>query len=83
MVTSIYDFPPVERKYVAVRRYKKTIGGEKMFNRLLERLGLSEEEFIQEHGEELIGNPTLFHHDMVEMMSEDFKTSQQKRRGKQ
>ena len=35
MSTDIFDFPPVERPYVAVRRFK-LINGEFLFNDLLE-----------------------------------------------
>lgn len=54
---NIYDYPPVQRKYVAVRRYIMTIGGLEVFNLLLKRLGLTRKEFIMEYGESLIGNP--------------------------
>lgn len=79
MSTSIYDFPPVERKYVAVRRYKNTIGGEIIFKRLLEHLGLTETEFIQKYGDELIGNPTLFNHEIVMMVCESFRSIRKRR----
>lgn len=73
MSKDIFDYPPVERKYVAVRRFIPTIGGEKMFNRLLKRLELTREEFTAEYGEQLIGNPAMFNHIMVEIICEDFR----------
>ena len=39
-MNNIFEYPPVERKYVAVRRYRQSVGGEKIFNRLLDVLGL-------------------------------------------
>ena len=54
MTTPIHEYPPVEQKYVAVRRYKLSIGIN-VFERLLERLGLTEKEFTVEYGEKLIG----------------------------
>ena len=36
MTTPIHEYPPVEQKYVAVRRYKLMIGIN-VFERLLER----------------------------------------------
>ena len=71
MSTDIFDYPPVERKYVAVRRFITTIGGEKMFNKLLGKLGLSREEFTMEYGERLIGNPAMFNQMMVDIIRED------------
>ena len=56
MTTSIFDYPPVERKYVAVRRYQN-IYGEKIFDRLLKRLDLSRDEFVDEWGDRLVGDP--------------------------
>lgn len=55
-MNSIFDYPPVERKYVAVRRYQN-IYGEKIFNRLLKRLDLSRDEFVDEWGDRLVGDP--------------------------
>ena len=55
-MNSIFDYPPVERKYVAVRRYQN-IHGERIFNRLLKRLDLSREEFVEEWGDRLVGDP--------------------------
>lgn len=71
----IFEFPPVERKYVAVRRFIITIGGEKMFNRLLEELNLTREEFTLEYGERLIGNPGMFNTKMVNIIREDLRRS--------
>ena len=73
MVSSIFDYPPVERKYVAVRRYRQSVGGENIFNRLLARLGLSYYEFVDEWGETLVGNPSPdeLTHELAVMISED------------
>ena len=68
MRTNIFEFPPVERKYVAVRRYIITIGGEKMFNKLLNELNLTREEFTNEYGENLIGNPNLFSKELTKIL---------------
>lgn len=77
MSTNIFDYPPVERKYVAVRRFILSIGGEKMFNRLLRELNLTREEFTTEYGEKLIGNPGMFNHEISEMIREDFRRVRQ------
>lgn len=77
MSTNIFDYPPVERKYVAVRRFILSIGGEKMFNRLLRELNLTREEFTNEYGEKLIGNPGMFNHEISEMIREDFRRVRQ------
>ena len=69
MTTPIHEYPPVEQKYVAVRRYKLSIGIN-VFERLLERLGLTEKEFVSEYGERLIGNPALFNHEVTEILRE-------------
>lgn len=73
MTTPIHEYPPVEQKYVAVRRYRQSVGGEKIFNRLLTRLGLSYYEFVDKYGETLIGNPSPdeLNHELVSMMRED------------
>ena len=67
MSTDIFDFPPVERPYVAVRRFK-IIYGETIFNDLLEYLGVSEDEFRCEYGEKLIGNPTVLNGVITDMV---------------
>lgn len=77
--TDIYDFPPVERPYVAVRRFKLTMG-DFIFNDLLEYLGLSEEEFRQEYGEKLIGNPTCLNHTITEMVTGRISRSRRMRK---
>ena len=73
MSTSVFDYPPVERKYVAVRRYRKSVGGERIFNRLLSRLGLTYYEFVEEWGETLVCNPSPdeLNHELATMISED------------
>ncbi|MBO6274817.1 MAG: hypothetical protein J6M91_04645 [Methanobrevibacter sp.] len=78
MSTDIFDFPPVERKYVAVRRYIITIGGVVIFNKLLKHLDLTKDEFINLHGEELISNPALFNKEIVEIIQEDFRSVRKK-----
>lgn len=74
MSTNIFEFPPVERKYVAVRRYIITIGGEKMFNKLLNELNLTREEFTEEYGESLIGNPNLFSKELAKIIRNEFRS---------
>ena len=51
----------------------ESVGGEKIFNRLLTRLGLSYYEFVEKYGETLIGNPSPdeLNHELVSMMRED------------
>ena len=70
MSTPIHEYPPVEQKYVAVRRFKITITP-RIFERLLQRLELTEKEFALEYGEKLIGNPALFNHEVTEIIRED------------
>lgn len=70
MARPIHDYPPVEQKYVAVRRFKLTMGT-RLFERLLEKLELTEKEFITEYGEKLAGNPGLFNHELTEMIRAD------------
>jgi len=67
MSSSIFDFPPVERPYVAVRRFK-AVQGEFIFQDLLNYLGLSEDEFREEYGEKIIGNPACLNHTINEMV---------------
>ena len=67
MTTPIHEYPPVEQKYVAVRRYKLSIGTS-IFERLLERLELTEKEFTVEYGEKLIGNPALFNKEITDII---------------
>lgn len=69
MTTPIHEYPPVEQKYVAVRRFKLSIT-QSVFEHLLERLELTEKEFVLEYGEKLIGNPALFNHEVVEILRE-------------
>lgn len=72
MTTPIHDYPPVEQKYVAVRRFKLSISP-RIFERLLERLELTEKEFVQEYGEKLMGNPALLNHEVTEMIISDLR----------
>ena len=76
MSTNIFDYPPVERKYVAVRRYRQSVGGEKIFNRLLDVLGLTYYEFVDKYGEKLIGEPAPdeLNKVLVEMLRGDFRS---------
>lgn len=78
MSTDIFDYPPVERPYVAVRRFK-IINGEFIFNDLLEYLDLTEDEFRKEYGEKLIGNPTCLNTVITEMVTTRIRES--RRRG--
>lgn len=72
MTTPIHEYPPCEQKYVAVRRFKITITPE-LFKRLLERLELTEKQFAEEYGEELIGNPALFNQEIADIVTKDFR----------
>lgn len=67
MTTPIHEYPPVEQKYVAVRRYKLSITP-KVFEKLLERLELTEKEFALEYGEKLIGDPALFNKEVTDII---------------
>lgn len=78
MSTDIFDFPPVERPYVAVRRFKLINGGF-IFNDLLEYLGLNEEEFRKEYGEKLIGNPACLNKVISEMVTGRIRESRKRR----
>ncbi len=73
-MNSIFDYPPVERKYVAVRKYRKSVGGA-MFNRLLKRLGLSYYEFVEEYGEILMGDsaPNVLNKEIVGIIRDDVR----------
>lgn len=68
----IFDYPPNQRKRVAVIRFR-LIQGEDLFEKLLKRLDLTEEEFTNEYGEQLIGNPAMFNDEIVEIIKEAFK----------
>lgn len=67
MTTPIHEYPPVERKYVAVRRFKIIITP-RLFKCLLDKLSLTEKEFALKYGEELIGNPSLFDKEVAEII---------------
>nr|WP_295000212.1 hypothetical protein [uncultured Methanobrevibacter sp.] len=75
-MSNIFDYPPVERKYVAVRKYRQAVGGEKIFNRLLSVLGLTYYEFVDKYGEKLIGDPAPdeLNRVLVEMLRRDFRS---------
>ena len=68
MSKNIMSYPPVERKYVAVRHFIITIGGEKVFNELLTQLGLTRREFALEYGEKLIGDPGMFNKEISSIL---------------
>ena len=72
MTTPIHEYPPVEQKYVAVRRYKLSITPS-VFEQLLERLELTEKEFTLEYGEKLIGDPALFNKEVTEIIVNDVR----------
>lgn len=68
----IFDYSPSQRKRVAVIRFH-LIQGDDLFEKLLKRLDLTEEEFTNEYGEQLIGNPAMFNNEIVEIIKEGFK----------
>ncbi|MBR1749043.1 MAG: hypothetical protein IJ743_04515 [Bacilli bacterium] len=74
MSKNIFDYPPSERKYVAVRRFI-LINGKDIFEKLLKHLDLTREEFTNEYGEQLIGNPTMFNKEIVGIIKSGFKGS--------
>lgn len=74
MSPNFFDYPPEERKHMAVRHYKRVLGSEKIFNKLIKRLNLTEKEFIAEYGDKIIGNPTCLDHEIVMMIREDFRS---------
>ncbi len=77
MVRDIYDYPPVERPYVAVRRFKLVVG-ENLFNKLLKYLELDYGEFVKKYGEKLAGNPNCLNKDIVEMQHKEWKKIHEK-----
>ena len=79
MSTDIFDYPPVERKYVAVRRFKIIIG-KSIYDDLLKYLGLTEKEFVNEYGEKIVANPTCLNRTIVEMVTSQIRESRKRRR---
>ena len=67
MSTNIFDFPAAERPSIAVGIFKQ-VNGEFIYNDLLEYLDLSEDEFQEEYGEKLIGDPTCLNPVITEMV---------------
>ena len=65
-MSSIYDLPADERRTEAVRRFK-IITGENIFERLLDYLELSHEEFTNEYGDKLASNPNCCNSMIVDM----------------
>ena len=72
MSVDIYSYPVSQRPRVAVSRFRRT-QGEHIFNKLLNHLELNYEEFVQEYGEKLLGNPTCLNHTIVEMITEELR----------
>ena len=71
MVRDIFDYPPVERPYVAVRRFKLVMG-ESLFTKLLDYLGCDYGGFVENYGEKLISNPNCLTKDIVDMQHEEW-----------
>lgn len=67
----IYTLPKNKRRAEAVRRFK-LITGENVFERLLDYLELSQEEFTNEYGDKLVANPSCCNHLLVEMVRGTF-----------
>lgn len=67
----IYTLPETERRIEAVRRFK-VVTGENIFERLLDYLQLSQEEFTREYGDKLLANPSACNHLLVEMVRGSF-----------
>ena len=72
MVKDIFDYPPVERPYVAVRRFKLVMG-EHLFNKLLKYLDLEYGGFVKEYGEKLVRDPNCLSKTIVEMEHKEWK----------
>ncbi|MBQ6350241.1 MAG: hypothetical protein IJI42_04865 [Methanobrevibacter sp.] len=56
----------------AVARFK-LVQGEWLFERILNHLNLSEEEFTREYGEKLADDPTCLNNVIVEMMHQNMR----------
>lgn len=64
----IYEYPVDQRPRVAVARFRR-IQGDFIFEKLLDYLGYSYDEFVKEYGEKLLADPTCLSHEVVEMMT--------------
>lgn len=80
MTTPIWEYPPVERPYVAVRRFKLVMG-EHLFNKLLTYLDLEYGSFVKEYGEKLVRDPNCLSKTIVEMEHKEWKKIHEKCRG--
>lgn len=72
-MSGIYDLPTDKRRIEAVRRFK-IITGENIFERLLDYLELSYEEFINEYGDKLASNPNCCNSMIVDMCYRSIKS---------
>ncbi|WP_458456180.1 hypothetical protein [Methanobrevibacter sp.] len=70
----IWEYPPVERPYVAVRRYRLVLG-ETIFTDLLNYLDLDYEAFVRSYGEKLVRDPNCLSKKIVEMQTSEWKKS--------
>ena len=82
MVKDIFDYPPVERPYVAVRRFQ-IVMGEHLFNKLLDYLDCDYGGFVNDYGEKLVVNPNYLSDVIVDMHYKEWKKihEQAKKRG--
>ena len=67
MNEDILNLPPRKRRMIAVQRFKH-ITGEYYWNRLLRYLDITEDEFIEKYGDELVSDPNACNHILVEML---------------
>lgn len=72
MTRPIWEYPPVERPYVAVLRYRLVLG-ETIFTDLLNYLDLDYEAFVKSYGEKLVGDPNCLSETIVKMHHEKWK----------
>lgn len=72
MTTPISEYPPVERPYVAVRRYRLVLG-ERLFTKLLNYLNVDYSEFVNQYGEKLVRDPNCLSKKIVEMQTSEWK----------
>ena len=64
---NIYEYPVDQRPRIAVARFKR-IQGDFLFGKLLNHLDLSYDEFVDEYGEKLLGDPTCLSQTMVDIV---------------
>ena len=79
MSRSIYDYPVEERPRIAVARVHR-IHGDYVFDKLLDYLNLTYDEFIDEYGEKLAGDPTCLKKVIVDMMMGTFRQGRLERK---